>query len=418
MAAEKKANKVVLAYSGGLDTSVIIPWLIENYGCEVICFAADVGQAEELENLEARALQGGASKLIVGDLKEEFAKDYLFPMIHSGALYERKYFLGTSIARPVIAKHLVQVAEQEGADAIAHGCTGKGNDQVRFELAIMALNPTLKVIAPWREWEITSREDALAYLEAHGIPFPNNNPGLYSRDRNLWHISHEGGKLENLANAPDDSMFMLSSSPKAAPDEPETVEISFESGNPVEIDGIPYSPAQIVMKLNELGGKHGIGRVDMVENRLVGMKSRGVYETPGGTILYAAHQELESITLDRETMHMKDTISLQYAKLVYFGQWFTPLREAFDAFFDVTQKAVTGKITLQLYKGNVIVIKRCSPYSLYREEYATFGPSPVYDQSDAAGFIRLFGLSSKVQALIQMDDVKLPKVPIEQIVRD
>ncbi|KPL73755.1 argininosuccinate synthase [Ornatilinea apprima] len=418
MAADKKANKVVLAYSGGLDTSVIIPWLIENYGCEVICFAADVGQAEELDNLEARALQSGASKLIIGDLKEEFAKDYLFPMIHSGALYERKYFLGTSIARPVIAKHLVQVAEQEGADAIAHGCTGKGNDQVRFELAIMALNPTLKVIAPWREWDITSREDALAYLEAHNIPFPNNNPGLYSRDRNLWHISHEGGKLENLANAPDDSMFMLSNSPKSAPDEPETVEIAFENGNPVAIDGVSYSPAQIVMKLNALGGKHGIGRVDMVENRLVGMKSRGVYETPGGTILYAAHQELESITLDRETMHMKDTLSLQYAKLVYFGQWFTPLREAFDAFFSVTQKAVTGKITLQLYKGNVIVIKRSSPYSLYREEYATFGPSPVYDQSDAAGFIRLFGLSSKVQALIQMDDVKVPQVPIEEIVRD
>lgn len=397
---KKKVSKVVLAYSGGLDTSVIVTWLKENYGCEVVCFTADVGQGEELTGLEERAKLGGASKLIIMDLRRELVTDFIYPLLHSGAIYEQKYLLGTSIARPLIAKKLVEVAEQEGADAIAHGCTGRGNDQVRFELGIMALDPNLQIIAPWREWDIQSREDALAYLDAHGIPFPDNNPSLYSRDRNLWHLSHEGGPLENIAKAPEDGLYLLSNTPENAPDQPETIEISFEQGNPVELNGQVFSPVQLIEKLNVLGGKHAIGQVDMVENRLVGMKSRGIYETPGGTILYKAHQELESITIDRETAHLKDLLAGQYANLLYYGQWFSPMREALDAFFSVTQKVVTGKITLKLYKGNLVVMKRESPYSLYREEFATFGHSVVYDQGDAEGFIRLYGLPLRVQALV------------------
>jgi len=413
-----KVNKVVLAYSGGLDTSVIVPWLIENYGCEVICYTADVGQAEELSDLPERAKISGASKLIVEDLREQFVTDYLFPMIHSGAIYERRYLLGTSIARPLIASRQVAIAEQEGADAVAHGCTGKGNDQVRFELAFTALNPKLKIIAPWREWDIKSREDAYDYLKAHKLPLPEKNPSLYSRDRNLWHISHEGGPLEDTHNAPEDSLYMLSVSPEQAPDQPEIIEIGFKQGNPVSLNGKKMAPLALVEKLNELGGKHAIGRIDMVENRLVGMKSRGIYETPGGTILSFAHEELESITLDRDTMHYKEVMSQRYAELVYNGLWFTPLRQAMDAFFKSTQKVVTGTVKIKLYKGNLIVMQRTSPHSLYREEFATFGHSAVYDHTDAAGFIRLFALPSKVQAMTGGLGEDIPPVPLSEIQRD
>lgn len=392
-------KKVVLAYSGGLDTSCIVPWLIENYHCEVICYTADVGQGEETNGLEAKAKASGASKLIIDDLREEFAADFIFPMLRSGAVYERKYLLGTSIARPLIAAHLVQVAQQEGADAISHGCTGKGNDQVRFELTAMALDPRIKVIAPWREWEITSREDALAYAAAHNVPVSSTLKSIYSRDRNLWHISHEGGLLEDPWQEPDEAMYQLSVAPEAAPDEPELVELTFQKGNPVKLNGKALSPASLIEALNMIGGKHGVGRVDLVENRLVGMKSHGVYETPGGTILLAAHRELESIALDRDTLHYKDIVAQRYAELVYNGQWFTPLREALDAFFEKTQEHVTGKVRLKLYKGNVIPVGRQSQYSLYREDFATFGQDSVYDQSDAAGFITLFGLPMKVAAM-------------------
>jgi argininosuccinate synthase len=411
-------HKVVLAYSGGLDTSVIVPWLRERYGCEVVCFTADIGQGEELSSLEDRALASGASKLVLLDLREEFASDYLFPLLASGAVYERKYLLGTSVARPLIAKHQVQVAQEEGADAVAHGCTGKGNDQVRFELSYMALDPRLKVIAPWREWEIHSREEALAFLHARNLPVPGNNPSLYSRDRNLWHLSHEGGPLEHAGDPPEPSLYQMTTSPESAPDEAEQVTISFVKGRPTSVNGKTLSPAAIVSTLNGIGGRHGIGRVDLVENRLVGMKSRGVYETPGGTLLSLAHNELESITLDRDTLHFKDLLALRYAELVYFGQWFTPLREAMDAFFAKTQETVTGSTTLRLYKGNAMIWGRESPHSLYREEYATFGHSSVYDHSDAAGFIRLFGLPLKVNSLLQMTRIQLPPVPVEEIVRD
>ena len=418
--AKDVVKKVVLAYSGGLDTSVIVPWLIENYGCEVICYCADVGQGEEMSGLHERARQSGASKLIIKDLRDEFCSDYLFPMIHSGAIYERKYMLGTSIARPLIAKYQVEIAQAEGADAVAHGCTGKGNDQVRFELAFAALDPRLKIIAPWREWSIQSREDAQEYLRARNLPLPlpKSNPSLFSRDRNLWHISHEGGPLEDANYVPEESLFVLTTSPEKAPNTPEDLTIGFESGNPVTLNGVAMSPLKLIETLNTLGGKHGIGRVDMVENRLVGMKSRGVYETPGGTILSFAHKELESITLDRETMHYKDVLALKYAELVYFGLWFTPLREAMDAFFKTTQSVVTGTITVRLFKGNLSVAGRTSPYSLYREEFATFGHSPVYDHTDAAGFIRLFGLPSKVQAMMKGLGEEVPPVPIEKIIRD
>ncbi len=395
-------KKVVLAYSGGLDTSVIVSWLIENYGCEVVCYTADIGQGEELSGLPAKAVATGASKIIIEDLKEEFAKDYLFPYLRSGAIYERKYLLGTSVARPLIASRLVWAAQQEGADAIAHGCTGKGNDQVRFELTVMALDPRLKVIAPWREWDIRSREDALEYADAHHIPVNSSRKSIYSRDRNLWHLSHEGGILEDPWQEPEEEMYQMSVSPENAPDQPEEINISFDCGYPTTINGQALSPANLIMKLNEIGGKHGIGRVDMVENRLVGMKSHGVYETPGGTILLAAHRELESITLDRETLHYKDVLAQRYAELVYYGQWFTTLRTAMDAFFNTTQEHVTGTVRLKLYKGNIIPVGRKSPYSLYREDFATFGEDNVYDQKDAEGFIKLFGLPMKVQAMREL----------------
>lgn len=400
-----KVNKVVLAYSGGLDTSVIVPWLKENYGCEVICFCANLGQeGYELEGLREKALASGASKVYIEDLRHEFAKDFLFPMLQSGAVYERQYLLGTSIARPLIAKWQVAIAEAEGAEGVAHGATGKGNDQVRFELTYKALNPTLKVIAPWREWEIRSREDALAYARKFNVPVANTEKDMYSRDSNLWHISHEGGILENPANEPEKGMFRWTAAPEDAPDEPEVVKIEFEKGLPTAVDDVQMAPAQLIEKLNDLGAKHGVGRVDIVENRLVGVKSHGVYETPGGSMLYAAHRELESLCLDRDTVHYKEQVALRYAELVYNGKWYTQLREAMQAFIDKTQESLTGWVKLKLYKGNIIVIGRESQYSLYREDYATFGKEDVYDQEEAVGFINLFGLQMKVQALREMTD--------------
>jgi argininosuccinate synthase len=399
-------SKVVLAYSGGLDTSVIVPWLKETYDVDVICFAANLGQGDaELKGLEEKALASGASKCYVEDVRQEFIEEYLYPVIKAGAIYERKYLLGTSVARPLIAKKQVEIAELEGADAVAHGATGKGNDQVRFELTYKALNPRLRVIAPWRDpkWTIRSREDALAYAREHGVPVAHTEKSIYSRDANLWHISHEGGPLEDPWLEPEEEMFQLSVSPEAAPDEPEYIEIDFAQGEPRKVNGTAMGPISILRTLNEIGGKHGIGRIDLVENRLVGMKSHGVYETPGGTILYAAHRELESLTLDRETMHFKDTIAVRYADLVYDGRWFTPLREALDAFVAKTQEAVSGTVRLKLYKGNLIVAGRRAPRSLYREDYASFGQMDVYDQSDAEGFINLFGLPLKVEALVDIE---------------
>ena len=397
--AKGDVKKVVLAYSGGLDTSVIVPWLRENYGCEVICFCADLGQAEELEGLEEKALKSGASKLIVRDLREEFLREYVIPTMQAGAIYERKYLLGTSFARPIIAKHQVLIAEQEGADAVAHGATGKGNDQVRFELTFFALNPKLKIIAPWREWSIRSRQDALDYAAEYGVPVTATAEKIYSRDRNLWHLSHEGGVLEDPWNEPEESMFELSASPEAAPDEPEYLTLAFERGMPVAVNGERLGLVELVERLNAVGGKHGVGRVDLVENRLVGMKSRGVYETPGGTLLYTAHRELESIVLDKETLRAKDRIAIDYADLVYNGRWFTPVREAYDAFVQRTQQNMTGEVRLKLYKGNAIVVGRRSPHSLYNEDLATFGEDMVYNQKDAEAFIKLYGLGIKVQAL-------------------
>ncbi len=400
-----KANvkKVVLAYSGGLDTSTIIPWLKENYGCEVICYTGNVGQDDELADLEERALAAGASKLYVQDLREEFLTDYVFPTMQAGAIYEHKYLLGTSFARPIIAKGQVEIAEKEGADAVAHGCTGKGNDQVRFELTFKALNPYLKVIAPWREWDIRSREDAIAYCQSHGIVLQAGNKSAYSRDRNIWHMSHEGGMLENPWQEPDPSIFQLTVAPELAPDAPEYVTIDFEKGVPKGVNGAAGTAVEILTQLNKLGAKHGVGRCDMVENRLVGMKSRGIYETPGGTLLYTAHQELEGLALDRETLHYKQLVAQRYAELVYYGQWFTPLRQALDAFVQSTQQSVTGSVRLKLYKGACHVVGRKAPDSLYREDFATFGKDDVYDQSDAQGFINLFGLPLKVKALVDMD---------------
>ncbi len=400
---EQNVRKVVLAYSGGLDTSIIVPWLKENYDCEVICYTSNIGQAEELDGLEAKALKTGASKLVIDDLREQFLTDFVFPTMQAGAVYEREYLLGTSMARPLIARRLVEVAADEGADAISHGCTGKGNDQVRFELTAMALNPKLKVIAPWRIWDIRSREDAIAYAQAHNVPVSQTLKSIYSRDRNLFHLSHEGGPLEDPWNEPDRDMFVLTASPEDAPDEPEYVQITFHKGVPVALGGQQLPPVALLEELNRLGGKHGIGRVDLVENRLVGMKSRGVYETPGGTILYKAHQALEGICLDKYTVQFKDQIAVKYAELVYNGQWYTQLREAFDAFVQVTQQRVTGVVRIKLYKGNVIVAGRKSPYSLYREDYASFGQMDIYDQTDAEGFINLFGLPLKVQALLEME---------------
>jgi argininosuccinate synthase len=399
MSAKPTVKKAVLAYSGGLDTSIIIPWLKNEYRCEVVAFSANVGQADELDGLEEKALQSGATKLHVFDLRHEFLTEYAFPTLRAGALYERKYLLGTSFARPIIAKHQVEVALKEGADALAHGCTGKGNDQVRFELTYQALAPQLKVIAPWREWNITSREDAIEYAQEHFIPIRASRENIYSRDRNLWHYSHEGGQLEDPWLEPPKDIFGITVAPEDAPDTPVEITISFEEGWPVAIDGEQMSPVNLINTLNQLGGEHGVGRVDLVENRLVGMKSRGIYEQPGATILATAHKDLESITLDRATMHYKDLVAERYAEIAYDGVWFTPLREALDAFVDVTQKTNTGDVRVKLYKGNCIVTGRKSPYSLYSEDFATFGASTEYDHADAKGFITLFGLPLKVAAL-------------------
>ncbi|MCC7355694.1 MAG: argininosuccinate synthase [Anaerolineae bacterium] len=416
-----KIKKVVLAYSGGLDTSVIVPWLRENYGCEVICFTANIGQEEELTGLEAKAIASGGSKCYIEDLREEFITEYIYPTLQAGAVYERKYLLGTSFARPLIAKHQVEVAELEGADAVAHGCTGKGNDQVRFELTYQALNPRLKVIAPWREWMIRSRQDALDYALEHNVPVSATTKSIYSRDRNIWHLSHEGGVLEDPWQEPEETMYQISTRPEKAPDEPETIEIDFQAGIPKRLNGVAKGPISLLTDLNRLGGKHGVGRVDLVENRLVGMKSHGVYETPGGTILVEAHQALEQLCLDKETLHYKQAVALKYAELVYNGQWFTPLRDALDAFVRATQSTVTGSVRLKLYKGNVILVGRKSPYSLYREDYATFGEDQVYNQQDAEGFIKLFGLPLKVRALVNIEGkgrAGLPEPDYSEFKRD
>ncbi len=400
-----QVNKVVLAYSGGLDTSVIIPWLRENYGCAVIAYTANVGQNPvEFEGLEEKARRSGAEKLIMDDLRREFCEDYLFPMVQTGAVYERKYLLGTSIARPLIGKRMIEIAEQEGADAVAHGCTGKGNDQVRFELTFKAYNPRIRVIAPWREWDLRSREDCIAYAAARNVKLDVKEKGIYSHDENLWHLSSEGGELEDpWRNAPK-GVFGKINPPWEAPDEGEEITVGFESGAPVSINGERLDSVQLLERLNELGRIHGVGREDIVENRLVGMKSRGVYETPGGAILYQAHREIESLVLDAETVHFKEALAPKYAELVYNGRYFTPLREALDAFVRKTQENVTGEARLLLYKGNALVMGRRSPYSLYREELATFGEDDVYDQSDAEGFINLYGLPMKVRALLEMTD--------------
>lgn len=400
-------KKVVLAYSGGLDTSVIVPWLKNNYGgCEVICVCANLGQDEELDGLEEKALKSGASKCYIEDLREEFITEYIFPTLRAGAIYERKYLLGTSFARPLIAKRQVEIAELEGADAISHGATGKGNDQVRFELTYQALNPKLHIVAPWREWDIRSRQDALDYAVEHNVPVSATEKSIYSRDRNLWHLSHEGGILEEPWNEPERAMYQLSVDPEDAPNEPEYVEIDFQDGLPKKINGVAYGPISLVATLNEIGGRHGVGRIDLVENRLIGMKSRGVYETPGGSILMEAHQALEQLCLDKNTLHFKQMIALRYAELVYNGEWFTPLREAMDAFVDVTQHHLTGTVRLKLYKGNIILVGRKSPYSLYREDYATFGEENIYNQQDAEGFIKLYGLSLKIRALLESEGVR------------
>ncbi|MBI5399400.1 argininosuccinate synthase [Candidatus Saganbacteria bacterium] len=394
-------KKVVLAYSGGLDTSVMIPWIKEHYHCEVVAFAADVGQEEELKNLRTKALNTGASKIYIEDLTKEFAKDFLLPMIKSGAIYEGRYLLGTSIARPLIAKRQVEIAKKEKADAVAHGSTGKGNDQVRFELTYKALAPDLKIIAPWREWEIKGREEELEYAKERNIPVPVSKSKPYSSDRNLWHISYEGGILEDPWFEPNEEMFLLSNSPEEAPGKPEYIEIKFSKGEPVGINGDAFSPVELIKLLNKIGGKHGIGRVDIVENRLVGIKSRGVYETPGGTLIYLAHHALESITLDRDTWHYKQQLAAKYAEVVYNGLWFTPLKESLDAFINKTQQSVSGAVRLKLYKGNCIVVGRQSAQSLYRPDLATFEREEIYNQKDAEGFINLFGLPIKVQAKLK-----------------
>jgi argininosuccinate synthase len=393
-------EKVVLAYSGGLDTSIIIPWLKENYDCEVIAMVADVGQGDDIEAVVEKAYKTGASKVIVEDLREEFLSGYVFPSLKAGAVYEHKYLLGTSMARPVIAKRQVEVALREGATAVAHGCTGKGNDQVRFELTYQALAPELKVIAPWREWTLKSREDCLDYAEAHGIPVAASRQKIHSRDRNLWHISHEGGELEDAGNAPFESTWQISKSPQQAPDREEQAQIEFEKGVPVGVNGMRLDPVSLLELLNEIGGRNAVGRVDIVENRFVGIKSRGCYETPGGTLLIAAHRELEALCCERDVMHFKQHIGLKYAELVYYGLWFTPLREALDAFVDTTQKEVTGTVTLSLYKGNVSVVSRKSEHSLYRTDLSSFTMGESYDQKDAAGFIRILGLPSRSRAQI------------------
>jgi argininosuccinate synthase len=396
-----KPKKVALAYSGGLDTSIIIPWLKENYGCEVVAVCGDIGQGgEELTGLEEKARKTGASEVEVADMREEFVRDYLWKLVRSGGVYEHKYLLGTSIARPLLAKRQVEAALARGCDALAHGCTGKGNDQVRFELTYKALAPELPVIAPWREWDIVSREDAIEYAKKHNVPIAQSTTKIYSRDRNIWHISHEGGELEDPANAAPDHIWMLSASPKDAPNEPEDVTVTFEKGIPVAVNGQKKSAVALLEQLNEIGGRNGVGRIDLVENRFVGMKSRGCYETPGGTILMAAIRELESLTLDRATLHYKQKLAIDYAELVYAGLWFTPLREALDAFFESVSQTTSGEVTMRLYKGNLDPVSRKSPHSLYSLKIASFTMGADYDQKDARGFINLIGLPIQVRALL------------------
>ncbi len=403
----KEIKKVVLAYSGGLDTSIIIPWLKENYNnCEVIAVSGDVGQGTELDGLEEKAIKTGASKLYIENLQDEFVSDYIFPTLKAGAVYEKEYLLGTSFARPIIAKRIVEIAKAEGADAICHGCTGKGNDQVRFELTIKAFAPEMQIIAPWRIWDLKSREEEIEYAEAHNIPLKINRETNYSKDKNLWHLSHEGLDLEDPANEPQynkPGFLEMGVSPEMAPDEPTYVTIHFEKGIPTAVDGKEMGGVELIKYLNEIGGKNGIGLNDIVENRLVGMKSRGVYENPAGSILFKAHDVLETITLDRDTQHYKEIVAHKYAELVYFGQWFTPLREALAAFVDKTQETVTGDVKLKLYKGNMINAGVTSPYTLYSEDFATFDADEVYDQKDSAGFINLFGLPIKVKAILEAE---------------
>lgn len=396
-------EKLVLAYSGGLDTSIMIPWLKENYHCEVIAMAADLGQGEELSGLKQKAIKTGAVKIYIEDLREEFITDYIYPTLKAGAIYESSYLLGTSFARPLIAKRQVEIAHKEGATMVAHGATGKGNDQVRFELTYMALDPSLKIIAPWKDdkWTIHSREEAISYAEERNIPISQSKKRIYSEDRNIWHISHEGGVLEDPANEPPDNVYTLSNTIEKAPNKAEYVEIEFEKGIPVAVNGKSLDPLALLTKLNEIGGVHGVGHVDMVENRLVGIKSRGVYETPGGSILYVAHRELERLVLDRDTMHYKDMVALRYSELVYNGQWFTTIRQALDAFVDVTQQNVTGTVKLKLYKGNIVPAGTKAKKSLYLMDLASFTDTELYDQKDAIGFIRLFGLPMKVAGLVE-----------------
>ncbi len=396
-------GKVVLAYSGGLDTSVIVKWLQEKYDYEIIAMTANVGQGDsELVGLEEKALKTGASQVFVEDIREELVRDYIFPMVQSGAVYEGKYLLGTAIARPVIGKKLVEIAEKVGATAIAHGATGKGNDQVRFEFAVKALNPYLKIVAPWREWELKSRTDCMDYACEHGIPVPTTAEKPYSIDRNIWHISFEGGILEDPNREPDSDMFRLTVDPLDAPEQPETVTIGFEAGTPVSVNGVVLKPVELVEKLNEIAGRNGVGRVDLVENRLLGMKSRGVYETPGGTLLTYAHRELEHYTLDRETLHFKETLALKYAELIYYGLWFTPLREALQGFVEKTQQCVTGTITLKLYKGNISVAGRMSEHTLYHHDMVTFEKDELFEQKDAQGFINLYGLPLTIKGMMEL----------------
>ncbi len=399
---KSKAEKVVLAYSGGLDTSVILPWLQETYGYEVIAFAAELGQGDELAGIKRKALASGATKCIIKDLRKEFVEDYLWPMLKAGAVYENKYLLGTSIARPLIAKHQVDVAHAEGATAVAHGATGKGNDQVRFEVTFMALDPSLKIVAPWKDpkFKLTSREAAVDYARKHKIPIEQTKKKIYSRDRNLWHISHEGADLEDPANEPKDDLFVISNPVSKTPDKPDYVTIGFLEGTPLKLNGKLTSGVKLIETLNELGGRHAVGQTDLVENRLVGIKSRGVYETPGGTILMAAHNALETLTLDRETMHYKQQVALKYAELVYYGLWFCQLREALDAFVNVTQRNVTGEVKLKLFKGQCTLAGVKSPNSLYRTDLASFKMGAEYDPTDATGFIRLFGLPARVAAIV------------------
>jgi argininosuccinate synthase len=412
-------NTIVLAYSGGLDTSIIVPWLRENHGAEVVCVAADVGQGEELEGLERKALASGAQACYVEDLRERFLTGFVWPTLRAGAVYGRKYLLGTSMARPIIARRQVDVARMIGASTLAHGCTGKGNDQVRFELTYASLAPEMKVIAPWREWDIRSREDALDYAAAHGVAVAATKEKIYSRDANIWHVSHEGGPLEDPSYEPTEDLFLLTKAPWDAPARPEYVTITFEQGTPVAVDGEALSPVALLQRLNEVGGLHGVGRVDLVEDRMVGMKSRGIYETPGGTLLYQAHSELEQLVLDRRTLALKDAIAPRYADLVYEGRWWTTERAAMDALVDVTQQRVTGDVKLKLYRGASTVAGRTSPHSLYDERFVTFGEDDVYDQADAAGYIRLFALPMRVAALKEREagavaDISAPRgfVPV------